>query len=205
METHGDICNRQTSHQIPTRLIAVNESPIHLVTLGESRAIPRYATLSHSWGKQEFLTLTKALLDSFMVEIPITELTKTFQDAIFITRRLGFDYLWIDSLCIIQDSVEDWEAESFLMSNVYGGSTLNIAAASAIDGSKGCFPELPPQRRKARLESSFAVDDCTIKYDVASTWLYYDGLEGHHLGYRAWSKSIFTNPLLIGWLFIVWL
>ncbi|KAK1502880.1 hypothetical protein CTAM01_04869 [Colletotrichum tamarilloi] len=39
----------------------------------------------------------------------MTSLSKTFQDAVLVTRRLGIKYIWIDSLCIIQDSKLDWE------------------------------------------------------------------------------------------------
>lgn len=52
---------------------------------------------------------------------------------------LGLSYIWIDSLCIVQDGVEDWRLKSSLMSSVYGNSSLNIAASGAIDGSYGCF------------------------------------------------------------------
>jgi len=189
--THGDICNRHSDHQTPTRLIAVNENPIRLVKLGGSKATPRYTTLSHCWGNLGFMKLTSDSLDLFLEKIPVDKLTKTFQDAVYITQRLGIDYLWIDSLCIIQDSMEDWEVESFLMSSVYGGSTLNIAAGSAVDGSKGCFYELPTNGRKARLEST--VDDCTIKYDLSSSYLYFDGMEAHNLGYRAWGRRFSRN------------
>jgi hypothetical protein len=66
--------------------------------------------------------------------------------AIFIASKLGLEYLWIDSLCIIQDDEDDWRQESALMSTVYGNSYLNIAAAGASDGSLGCFFENEPMR-----------------------------------------------------------
>lgn len=74
-----------------------------------------------------------------MNAIPEDELTKTFQDAIQIALSLGLQYLWIDSLCIIQSSPEDWAKESVLMHSVCSGSAINIAAAGAEDGTKGCF------------------------------------------------------------------
>jgi hypothetical protein len=77
-------------------------------------------------------------------EIPHCHLTKTFQDAIAIARSLGIAYLWIDSLCIIQDDAEDWDKESRRMCDVYGGSSLNIAATAAPDGSYGCYRERDP-------------------------------------------------------------
>ncbi|EDU47621.1 tol protein [Pyrenophora tritici-repentis Pt-1C-BFP] len=73
--------------------------------------------------------------------IAISELSQTFQDAIFTTRSLDIGLLWIDSLCIFQDSELDWQQESALMSQVYSNSTLNIAASIAADSDAGCFPE----------------------------------------------------------------
>ncbi|KAK0116255.1 hypothetical protein ONS95_013281 [Cadophora gregata] len=70
--------------------------------------------------------------------VPVQALTKTFQDAIRITSYLGLEDLWIDSLCIIQDDINDWNRQLSLMSDVYGGSTINIAASSAPDRSYGC-------------------------------------------------------------------
>lgn len=52
---------------------------------------------------------------------------------------LGIEYLWIDSLCIIQDDKADWKHEAGTMADVYGGSYLNISATAAADGSRGCF------------------------------------------------------------------
>ncbi|KAH8600698.1 heterokaryon incompatibility protein-domain-containing protein, partial [Bisporella sp. PMI_857] len=68
-------------------------------------------------------------------------LPKTFQDTILVAQRLNISYIWIDSLCIIQDSAEDWQAESAIMGQIYSNCTLNIAAAGASDGSVGLFFE----------------------------------------------------------------
>lgn len=85
------------------------------------------------------IKLTLESLQSFMQEIPIDTPPRTFREAITITRHLGLDYLWIDSLCIIQGDDHDWARESALMQSVYGGSTINIAASSARDSTGGCL------------------------------------------------------------------
>jgi hypothetical protein len=84
-------------------------------------------------------------LIAFQNKIPIEALTMTFRDAITITKYLGLEYLWIDSLCIVQDDEDDWRREAALMCFVYGGSTINISASSATNGSMGCFQELKPR------------------------------------------------------------
>ncbi|KAH8743657.1 hypothetical protein F5882DRAFT_257582, partial [Hyaloscypha sp. PMI_1271] len=68
-------------------------------------------------------------------------LSKLFRDFIVTARELGFSYIWIYSLCIIQDDPDNSVRESALMSSVYGCSSLNNAASGALDGSLGCFAE----------------------------------------------------------------
>ena len=75
----------------------------------------------------------------FKQGIPFARLPPTFADAIQLTDALGLSYLWIDSLCIMQDDPLDWEAESTAMCNVYRGSTINIAASASVDCKGGLF------------------------------------------------------------------
>lgn len=86
-----------------------------------------YAALSHRWGRPgTTVCTTTANLDNRLEAISEAELSQLFQDAISTTRRLGLQYLWIDSLCILQDSHEDWERESVLMGDVYGNADITI-------------------------------------------------------------------------------
>ncbi|KAH7321738.1 heterokaryon incompatibility protein-domain-containing protein [Rhexocercosporidium sp. MPI-PUGE-AT-0058] len=132
-------CRSSQSHRTPTRLLLLEDGNVRLCLSSELGTCPRYATLSHCWGSLSFLPLKKNNITHFQQRIPVQSITKTFQDAIRITSYLGIEYLWIDSLCIIQDDIEDWNRESPLMCDVYGGSTINLAASSAPDGSFGCF------------------------------------------------------------------
>ena len=109
-----------------------------------SRINKPYLTLSHCWGKIAFLRLQKDNLDILTNSFPISSLPQTFQDAITFTRKIGIQFLWIDSLCILQDSFRDWEQESTLMAKIYGNSSLNLAATAAIDSSKDLFSERNP-------------------------------------------------------------
>lgn len=83
--------------------------------------------------------------------IPLSGLPQTLRDAITITKRLGFRYLWIDALCILQDCKEDWEKEAAVMGKVYSNAVVTIAACSASDSSQGFllprenFDATPPQ------------------------------------------------------------
>jgi hypothetical protein len=96
-------------------------------------------TLSHCWDKARFLTLTTKNIAALQRGIVLADLPATFRDAITFARYVGVDYLWIDSLCIIQDSNDDWQKESNLMESVYSNGFCNIAATGASDGSGRCF------------------------------------------------------------------
>jgi hypothetical protein len=78
-------------------------------------------------------------LDEFKAGILIDDLPQTFRDAVDVTRRLKVPYLWIDSLCIIQNTIEDWNKEALQMSAVYQHAICNVAATGALDCTKGLF------------------------------------------------------------------
>lgn len=73
----------------------------------------------------------------FEKSLPIQSLPKAFQDALFATTRLGFQYIWIDSLCIVQDDQDDWKREPAVMHNVYKNAVCNIVAPGFHDGDDG--------------------------------------------------------------------
>ena len=126
----------------PTRLVYVGSTsrPVVHIRLGaEINEGDLYMTLSHCWGNLVTFKLSTSNYQQCLQQIQIEDLPKTFQDVIFITRDLGIKYIWIDSLCIIQDSIEDWTKESVAMGDVYFHSYCNIAAAAASDGNGGCL------------------------------------------------------------------
>ncbi|KAK8005781.1 hypothetical protein PG990_011818 [Apiospora arundinis] len=90
-----------------------------------------YACLSHQWVKStENCRTTKQTLVSHLKQIPTKKLTTTFREAGEVTLYLGLKYLWIDSLCIIQDDTEDWKVQAAQMCDIYNGSYVTIAATS---------------------------------------------------------------------------
>jgi hypothetical protein len=106
----------------------------------------KYIALSHCWGSYEILKTTKGNLGSLMRRIEWTALSKTFQDVIELCRKLGVRYVWIDSLCIVQDDDRDWEREALNMAQIYEHAFVVVSAAAARDGSVGLFgPRKPVQ------------------------------------------------------------
>ena len=69
--------------------------------------------------------------------IEISTLSKNFRDAIIVTRGLGLRFIWIDALCIIQGSTEDWALESAKMGRYYKGGTVMISALTSLNAGDG--------------------------------------------------------------------
>ncbi|KAF2735778.1 HET-domain-containing protein [Polyplosphaeria fusca] len=100
-----------------------------------------YLTLSHCWGSGKSVpTTTIKSLASHRKIIPWSALPKTFQDAVMLTKALGFRFLWIDSLCILQDDADEKLEASVHMDKIFANSFLTIAATSAADSNGGLFP-----------------------------------------------------------------
>ena len=98
-----------------------------------------YAVLSHRWGPSTAAcrTTKENALRRYGEGIKVSDLCQTFQDAIVVALEMGMPYIWIDSLCIIQDDEDDWKAQSAYMDDIYTNSLLAIAAHSYPDRSDG--------------------------------------------------------------------
>lgn len=72
-----------------------------------------YVALSHCWGDPELvIKTTTSCLEEFKIKVPRSKLSPTMLQAIEITHAAGLSYIWVDSLCIIQDDAADWARES---------------------------------------------------------------------------------------------
>lgn len=129
---------------VPTRLLDVTDNRVKLV---ESRvnilpgADRTFVALSHCWGLNPIIRTLKENYNEHLQGIPEAKLSQTFRDAVHATRKLGFKYIWIDSLCIKQDDGGDWAREAETMCDVYQSAILTIAAAHASGGEVGCFAQ----------------------------------------------------------------
>jgi len=135
-ESHSE-CRSPRKSKFPTRIINVGVEGDEVRLLLSEGTRGDYATLSHCWGDYSPLTTTQSTISQRVKCIPFETLPKTFQHSVVVTRRLGIRYLWIDSLCIIQDSPEDWKEESAKMQDVYAGAIINISADAAANSSVG--------------------------------------------------------------------
>ncbi len=139
---------------LPSRLIEV--AP------GDSLGVPRlrptaglkgsYLALSYCWGSKQSYVLTTKNLGLLIRELEVNMLPQTILDAIEVTKRLGFEYLWVDALCILQDSTQaaarqDMDQELALMDQIYANATMTIAAACAPSATDGFLKDRPRSRQ----------------------------------------------------------
>lgn len=109
-----------------------------------------YLALSHCWGGPIATVLETTNIQDFCRQLPYDRLPRNFKDAFDVTRSMGVTYLWIDSLCIMQDSKDDWTIESTKMAAVYENALLTIAILCSPASSHGIFP---PPNTTARVSS----------------------------------------------------
>jgi hypothetical protein len=129
------------SPTLPTRVLEISgshEKPsVRIVETIGQRA--DYCALSHCWGQKQPIRTTSDNFHKHLTDVPFESLPKTFRDAVYLAQGINIPYLWIDSLCIIQDNVVDWAREAKLMGGLYHDATLVIAAAGAEDSTRGLF------------------------------------------------------------------
>src|SRR2546423_994682 len=135
---------RQLCSARPSRLLDVSEPFIKLRDQSGMDIESEYTALSHCWGQAETFCLTTQNLPKLRRGLRLTDLPVLFQDAIGVTRKLSCQFLWIDSLCILQDMEDDWAMELASMGDIFLGARCTIAAVSAPDANCRLFEERNP-------------------------------------------------------------
>ncbi|KAK8079468.1 hypothetical protein PG997_007286, partial [Apiospora hydei] len=156
----------------------------------------QYLALSHCWGKQvddpKWRTL-RSNVESRMKGFKLSELPRTLRDAINVTKALRVPYLWVDSICIIQDDKEDWERESKRMEDVYASAYCTIAATAASNSTAGFLAG------KETNQSLYVKDDQGKTIYVSTNVADFDkDVEKARLNGRAWvMQERFLSPRTI--------
>ncbi|KAF4435928.1 hypothetical protein F53441_13385 [Fusarium austroafricanum] len=151
------------SAPLPTRVVDVgsgNDDPRLVETSGQHGT---YLILSYCWGKgNDRAKTTQHNLQKRKRAIKDQDLPPTIKQAIEVTKKLGFRYIWIDAICIVQahsvppkyDELEDWRREAPNMGRYYRNAVLTIAATAAIDSEHGFVQE--------RLAQIYPVSPCPV-------------------------------------------
>lgn len=130
---------------LPTRVIDLGGMGLDVKIVSGEGIQANYVALSHCWGGASLIRTMTANLEKFHQRIFYQTLSKTIQEAIYVTRVMNLRYLWVDSLCIIQDDQEDWLREAKTMASVYEGAYFTIAATASKNGNEGLFPSRTSQ------------------------------------------------------------
>ena len=165
--THID-CERSYERDLPTRVLCIANDSVKLVETNELWDDTRYAALSYCWGgDQEQKTTIQNLRQRHKEGIKLAELPKVLQDAVAVTTQLGLSYLWIDSLCIVQDDKLDKEAEVAKMADIYSGAYVTISAAISRSVGEGFLGDRNPSKNRRHV-----VPIKTLCPDGKTGWTY---------------------------------
>ena len=119
-----------------------------------------YIALSYVWGKEKpYMTkLSNVMLHRIHggLERNLEKLPRVFHDAFDLVRCLGVRYIWIDSLCIVQDSSRSWGLNSRAMDLIYGNAIMTICAADGIDSSTGLRAMHPKEHDSHQISADCA-------------------------------------------------
>jgi Heterokaryon incompatibility protein (HET) len=140
-------CPNQQQPLLPSRIVDVwptADSSLVRLHAVLSHHQYHYAALSYAWGTSPRLLTTSSTLEAHQSGLLVKDLPKTFGDAVQVTRDIGLKYIWIDALCIIQDSQSDKMRELIMMRHYYSNARVVIAASSAQAVQEG-FLEIEPK------------------------------------------------------------
>lgn len=139
--TEHESCSRMPTF-VPTRLLYIGTGDKNVIQLRENlHGHIKYGTLSYRWGSDNFKTQleVKNHVQRLAEGIGLAGLPQLFRDVIYVFHRLGVAYLWIDSMCIIQDSTKDWQKEANLMADVYSNAEFTISATWCQNSGQSLF------------------------------------------------------------------
>lgn len=190
-------CEPQTPSpsMLPKRVLDVS---LPQVRLYETHNEPgRYVCLSHCWGDTRPACRTTSMtFKANQRGIDWEAIPATFRDSIDFTRRLGLQYIWIDSICIFQDDAQDWGEQSALMANIYENAYVTLCAIASSSDHGGCYSATPfhwqPRKLSIRKRDG-------IEYEVYIR----RGLDEQHI--PAWHNAVMGSnarrfPLMTrGW------
>ncbi|KAK0384150.1 hypothetical protein NLU13_8239 [Sarocladium strictum] len=193
-ESHAQCKLLRTSASYrPTRLLRLDSSQtFHLVTGDECPPNVQYVALSYCWGTkpvERLLRLLESTVESLRLEQPIDNLPKTFREAMSVAQRFSVDYIWIDRLCIFQDSPDDWKREASAMQDVYRNAVFSIAALGAMDDDAGLFFERDPDEIAPTIIHFKLAEDGeekAFRFGLEKGWSWRLSFENEPLVQRSW-------------------
>lgn len=184
-------------YELPTRLIRIEAAGAVFRLTTSFPKNSRYIALSYRWGSDISYALKGDTEAQTRDGASVTVLPKPLRDACVITSRLGLEYLWIDRLCIFQDSEKDWAHEASKMAQVYRNSFCTISAAGASTENGGCFSSRRIQWISPLELSSSPFPRGNVFIGNGPMDSYEEHIKLDHLADRAWTFQEQNLPLRI--------
>ncbi|PPQ70668.1 hypothetical protein CVT25_010770 [Psilocybe cyanescens] len=188
-------CSRVEETPLPTRVIDCSDPTKPRLVLTQRRK-GHFCALSYVWGGDQREKTTMANIDSHINEGFKVALPQTIADAILVTHNLGLQYLWVDALCIIQDSIEDKVIELANMAHIYQDAYVTLSVVSAFRADQGFLPDgrehvILPYHMKEGVDSSKHMGRMLMKYYIPR--------QNPHLGYKHQTVEVFEPLNERGW------
>lgn len=196
--SHNEI---PSGSRLPTRVIDVTClecSKLRPRLVQTDGRIGTYVALSHRWGNKEFTIQTlSSTLETFQRYLPMESLPNTFRQAIEVTRQLKVRYLWIDSLCIVQDDPDDWRRESQKMGDVFEQCICVIAATDSVDSQGQDHGLFLPRKDPLAVELCIPIDRTPLhalstkvfkREDQTFVWKY--RWPAAHCRFKGWTPKL---------------
>lgn len=148
-------CPSTPASRLPDRVLDIGTDGSQIVRLYESQnELAKYVCLSHSWGRGELVKTTRDNLSQHTQGIPWDCVSRLLKDTIIVCRRLSIRYLWVDTLCIIQDSSADWEEQAAKMADIYDNSFLTVFSTWTTTHDKGLHATVVPPYTYSKLTAA---------------------------------------------------
>ena len=154
----------------------------------------RYVALSYVWGQQNFAKLNSENVAGLEIDCSLDDLKvpATIRDAMTFCEELGERYLWIDALCIVQDTTDKHD-HMRSMEAIYRGAvlTLVVATGHANHGIPGFQSKFDPAPAVTKIQGLRLVMPPSPSFDAfvnSSVW-----------NSRAWTyqERLLSNRMII--------
>ena len=181
---------RRRHPALPSRVIEVDTDKARLL---DTRGLTgQYIALSYCWGGSQPCQLQRENKARYEHEIARSTLPKTIRDAFLVTEKLGYRYIWIDSMCIVQDDEDDKLAEIGKMQEIYSNASLVLCASAPSSCEEGFLDAGQAPGASSLLPDNGAVIKCSLPGDSEGTLRLIDRAE-----YRQSEEPVFSR----GWTF----
>ncbi|GIJ85960.1 hypothetical protein Asppvi_004831 [Aspergillus pseudoviridinutans] len=192
-------CKPREGLDLPSILLEVSGtsmSPtVRLVKVSDVKVVPiRYVCLSYYWGGTQPNMTTTSRLDSYIAGIDTAKIPETILDAIRVTISMGYQYLWVDAFCIVQDSGPSKIAELGKMASIFSGAVCTICVMSAKTATEGFLRQAYPDSSEGQSIHTWHADICDTTSQGAAAVL--------EIQSNFSQQDLFDSPILErGWTF----